>query len=101
MKLPLRVVPFAATIGLLSRSAQAGPPPADLVLKNGVVHTVAAKARAEAVAVRAGRIVAVGSTAEVEPLVGPKTRVIDLAGRAVVPGFRTATPTCSASASRG
>jgi hypothetical protein len=89
MKPLLHALPFAATIGLLSSGAQAGPPPADLVLKNGIVHTVAAKApRAEAIAVRAGRIVAVGATAEIDPLVGPKTRVIDLAGRAVVPGFQ-------------
>jgi predicted amidohydrolase YtcJ len=62
--------------------------PADLVLKNAVVHTVDAKRpRADAVAVRGNRIVAVGSTAEVQAFVGPKTRVLDLAGRTVVPGF--------------
>ena len=62
--------------------------PADLVLENAVVHTVDAKRpRAEAVAVRGNRIVAVGSTAEVRALVGPKTRVLDLRGRTVVPGF--------------
>ncbi len=61
---------------------------ADLVLKNAVVHTVNAKApRAEAVAVRGDRIVAVGSAASVQKLVGPGTRVLDLAGRTVVPGF--------------
>jgi predicted amidohydrolase YtcJ len=62
--------------------------PADLVLTNAVVHTVDAKRpRAEAVAVRGNRIVAVGSSAEVQALVGPRTRVLDLAGRTVVPGF--------------
>jgi predicted amidohydrolase YtcJ len=62
--------------------------PADLVLKNAVVHTVDAKRpRAEAVAVRGNRIVAVGSSAAVRALVGPKTRVLDLGGRTVVPGF--------------
>jgi len=61
---------------------------ADLVLKNAVVHTVDAKQpRAEAVAIRGNRIVAVGSTADVRVFVGPKTRVLDLAGRTVVPGF--------------
>jgi len=61
---------------------------ADLVLRNGVVHTVdARKPRADAVAVRGNRIVAVGSSAEVEALVGPATKVVDLAGRTVVPGF--------------
>jgi predicted amidohydrolase YtcJ len=62
--------------------------PADLVLRNAVVHTVDGKRpRAEAVAVRRNRIVAVGSTADVQALVGPRTRVLDLAGRTVVPGF--------------
>jgi hypothetical protein len=61
---------------------------ADLVLTNAVVHTVDAKQpRAEAVAVRGNRIVAVGSTAAVQALVGPRTRVLDLRGRTVVPGF--------------
>jgi predicted amidohydrolase YtcJ len=62
--------------------------PADLVLRNAVVHTVDAKRpRAEAVAVRGTRIVAVGSSADVQPFVGKRTRVLDLAGRTVVPGF--------------
>ncbi|HUS77390.1 MAG TPA: amidohydrolase family protein, partial [Patescibacteria group bacterium] len=41
----------------------------------------------EAVAVRNGWIVKVGSTGEVEALVGPDTDVVDLEGRAVLPGF--------------
>jgi predicted amidohydrolase YtcJ len=62
--------------------------PADLVLRNAVVHTLDAKRpRAEAVAVRGNRIVAVGSNADVQPLVGSRTRVLDLRGRTVVPGF--------------
>jgi predicted amidohydrolase YtcJ len=46
-----------------------------------------ARPRAEAVAVRAGRIAAVGSAAEVSALVGPGTRVIELGGRTVTPGL--------------
>jgi predicted amidohydrolase YtcJ len=62
--------------------------PADLVLRNALVHTLDARhPRAEAVAARGNLIVAVGSDAEVAPLVGPKTRVLDLAGRTVIPGF--------------
>jgi predicted amidohydrolase YtcJ len=60
----------------------------DLVLVNGQVLTVDAQFTvAEAVAVRDGRILAVGSTPEIRRLVGPQTRTIDLAGRSVVPGF--------------
>lgn len=61
---------------------------ADVVLVGGKVWTVdAAKPQAEAVAVWHGRILKVGTDAEVKALVGPKTTVIDLKGRRVVPGF--------------
>jgi predicted amidohydrolase YtcJ len=62
--------------------------PADLVLVNGTVYTMdPLKPRADAVAVRDGRIAAVGSRDDVMPLVGPATRVVDLAGRSVSPGL--------------
>jgi len=61
---------------------------ADLVLVNGAVVTVdASRPRAEAVAVRGDRIVAVGTNAEVRRLAGPTTRVVDLQGRLLIPGF--------------
>jgi predicted amidohydrolase YtcJ len=61
---------------------------ADLVLKNAVVHTLdVARPRAEAVAIRGSRILAVGSEEGLEPLIGSETRVRDLAGHTVVPGF--------------
>lgn len=58
----------------------------DLVLLGGRVHTVDAPA-AEAVAISGGRIAAVGSTADIAALAGPATRVIELAGRTVLPGL--------------
>jgi predicted amidohydrolase YtcJ len=59
-----------------------------LVLVNGKVLTVDANFTvAEGVAVRDGRIMAVGSTAEIKRLAGPPTTVVDLAGKSVVPGF--------------
>ena len=65
--------------------------PADLVLTGGHVHTVAVDdPRAEAVAVRGERIVAVGSAADVARLIGSGTRVIDLSGRMLLPGFQDA-----------
>jgi predicted amidohydrolase YtcJ len=65
--------------------------PADLVLTGGAVYTVdAARSWAQAVAVRGGRIVAVGSDAAMRPFVGPRTGVIDLRGRMVLPGFQDA-----------
>ncbi len=66
-------------------------PAADLVLRGGSIHTVDdAAPKAEAVAVRRGRIVAVGGDAEVGRHVGPATRVIELRGRTVLPGFQDA-----------
>jgi len=65
--------------------------PADFVLTGGHVHTVdPGRTRAEAVAVRGERIVAVGSTAEVARHVGPRTRVVDLTDRLLLPGFQDA-----------
>jgi predicted amidohydrolase YtcJ len=64
---------------------------AELAFVNGAVYTVdAARSWAEAVAVREGAIVAVGTDAEARELVGPRTEVIDLAGRMLVPGFQDA-----------
>ncbi len=78
---------LSASLLALPAAARAAEP-ADLVLRNAVVHTVDAKRpRAEAVAVRGNRIVAVGSNADVQPFVGNRTRVLDFAGRTVVPGF--------------
>jgi hypothetical protein len=45
---------------------------------------------AEAVAVRDGRIVAVGRSVDLRPLVGPRTRVVELGGRTLLPGFQDA-----------
>src|SRR5262245_278533 len=64
---------------------------ADLVLIGGHVHTVdPALPRAEAVAVVGERIAAVGSARDVADWIGPRTRVVDLDGRLLVPGFQDA-----------
>jgi len=66
-----------------------GHEPADLVFRNGAVFTVdAARSWASAVAVSGNRIVYVGTDAGVAPFVGAKTRVIDLDGRMLLPGFQ-------------
>lgn len=62
--------------------------PADLLVLNGKVYRGGGSTTfSEAVAVRGNRIAAVGSTADLSRLRGPKTTVVDAAGRAVVPGF--------------
>jgi len=67
----------------------AGPQPAaDLVLLGGNVVTMeSAQPTAAAVAIRADRIVAVGTDAEVQKWVGGSTQVIELQGKTVVPGM--------------
>jgi predicted amidohydrolase YtcJ len=66
---------------------------ADLILENGTVITLdRASTVAEALAVRNGRILAVGPRAVVGPHAGPVTHRIDLGGRTVVPGFFDAHP---------
>jgi predicted amidohydrolase YtcJ len=64
------------------------PPPADAIYRGGRIYTVdAARSWAEAVAISNGRFVAVGTAAEVAARVGPKTRVVELEGRMVLPGI--------------
>src|SRR5262245_53979423 len=64
------------------------PPAADRIFVNGIVYTVDAKrTRAEAVAVRAGRVVRVGSNDEIRTYAGDGTEVTDLAGAMLLPGF--------------
>jgi predicted amidohydrolase YtcJ len=62
--------------------------PADTVLINGAVLTVdRTDSVAQAVAIAGGQIAAVGTTARIKAMAGPKTEVIDLRGRAVTPGL--------------
>jgi len=61
---------------------------ADVVLRGGKVLTVDKDfSIAQAIAVQGEHILAVGSDSDVESLIGPKTRVIELRGRTVVPGL--------------
>jgi hypothetical protein len=64
------------------------PEVADLAFRNGAVYRVdAVRSWASAVAVEGDQIVYVGDDAGLEPFVGPGTRVIDLDGRMLLPGF--------------
>jgi len=81
-----RLAFLAAVLGLAA--ACAGDPPADRVFLNGAIYTVdTRRSRAVAVAVREGRIVQLGSNAEVRRLVGSGTEVTDLGGAMLLPGF--------------
>ena len=61
---------------------------ADIVLKNGNVYTANDRApKAQAIAVKADRIVYVGTNAGAQKFIGAQTRVVDLHGNTVLPGF--------------
>lgn len=64
---------------------------ADLVLTNGKVATVDEKfSFCEAVAVKGGWIIGLGSCGEMEPHIGPDTKVIDLGGKVLLPAANDA-----------
>jgi len=61
---------------------------ADIVILGGNVITIdLAKPRAQAIAVKFDRIIAVGQDDEVKSLIGMNTRVVDARGMTVIPGF--------------
>lgn len=67
--------------------AAAPPLSAEVILIDGKVWVGAGHKEVAALAIRDGRLVAVGATADIKALAGPKTRVIDLKGRRAVAGF--------------
>lgn len=70
------------------RQAPAPVRPADLVLRGGKIVTVdPAKPEAQALAVTGDSITAIGSAQDIQPYIGPNTRVIDLHGALATPGF--------------
>jgi predicted amidohydrolase YtcJ len=87
----MRLVLIVVSALLLSLIPIQQPTGADIVFKNGNVYTVDPKTpRAQAIAVTKDRIVFVGSNADAQKFVGPKTRVVDLHGNTVLPGFADA-----------
>ena len=85
--------PVAGMVGLLMLAAGCASPSADLALLGGRVWTGTSLTLPQpghettALAVRSGRVIAVGSDAEIVRLIGPQTTKLALNGRRVVPGF--------------
>jgi len=78
----------AAIAALSASTALAAGAPADLIIRDAHIVTVDPKfSIASAAAIQGGRFIAVGSDAEVLKAKGPNTRVIDLHGQTVLPGF--------------
>jgi len=73
---------------LIGAAFAAEPLDPDIVVHNAKVYTVDDRApRAEAFAIKGDRFVAVGSSADMKALAGPKTRIVDAQQATVVPGF--------------
>jgi predicted amidohydrolase YtcJ len=102
MMTPARIAALLLVLGACAPAGQ-GPAPAanarpatllqsaDLVLRGGKVFVAdSAGTIAQALAVRDGKVVAVGRDADVAELIGPRTEVVELEGRLVTPGFNDA-----------
>ncbi len=80
-------IALAVSVGL-AEAQLAQCQSADLVLRNGRVVTLEQTApKAQALAARGGKIVAIGTSEAMAKFIGPSTRVIDLNGRLAIPGF--------------
>ncbi len=87
MRFVPRVIPLAALV-VACTASRAADAPADRIIRGGPIVTVnAAQPAAEAVAIAGGRIVAVGTEADVMKHKGPATELTDLGGKTLVPGF--------------
>src|SRR4029077_7072317 len=86
------IAPLVVMIAVFLAASHAQfKPAADLIIQHAKIWTVdAANPKGQAVAVLRDRIVAVGTDADVEGWRGPQTRVIDAAGKLVLPGFNDA-----------
>ncbi len=78
---------FFAFAVMAVASSTAAP---DAIFLNGDIYTQATPARAQAMAVRDGRIVAIGTNDAIRKLKGSHTEVVDLGGQFVMPGFNDA-----------
>src|ERR671934_1807726 len=82
---------FCVLLTLLPLSAgsiNAKTPRADTIFLGGNIVTVnPAQPEAEALALRDGKILALGKVSELEKFKGPQTQIIDLKGKALLPGF--------------
>jgi len=71
-----------------TNAAAGATPPADLLIDGGKIYTVdRTRSMVEALAVRDGKIVFTGSSNDANPWIGPRTKVVHLGGRLVLPGL--------------
>ncbi len=83
----LLALPFSI-LWLHCSTNQGNHPPADWVLRNGAIYTMdATRSWAKAVAINQGRIVYVGAEEGLKRWLGERTKIVDLQGKMVLPGF--------------
>jgi predicted amidohydrolase YtcJ len=86
MRFPVAPALLLGVLPISALAAEEAPP--DVILRNAKVITLDARDRiARAVAIRGDRILAVGDDAAVTALAGPATKVLDVGGKAVLPGL--------------
>jgi len=87
-----RILQFVVLLSCIPWAfGQSSRPAADLIIRNAKIWTVDhSRPEAEAVAILGDRIVAVGSSTEIEAWRGPKTTVVNAEGKRLLPGFNDA-----------
>jgi len=84
----VRAIPVLSLLATACSGPDANPDAADLVLINAVVITMNTdRDLADSVAIRGDQIVAVGTRTDVEPWIGPATRLVALDGKTIIPGL--------------
>jgi predicted amidohydrolase YtcJ len=87
----MKIILLVTSLLLLSFVVSAPQSAADIVFKNGNVYTANDKsAKAQAIAVKGDKIVFVGTNEAAQKFIGTNTRVVDLKGNTVLPGFTDA-----------
>src|SRR5580765_7483511 len=82
----LIVLSFAIAVALVAAHSQTTAP--DLIIVNGNIYTVdPAFSTAQAVAIAAGQFIAVGRNEDIRRLATSSTKIVDVAGRTIVPGL--------------
>ncbi|MEO5580788.1 MAG: amidohydrolase [Gemmatimonadaceae bacterium] len=84
----LAAIVGGSVVGAQSPGARINAPQADLIVVNARIYTVDdTRPLVSAIAVRKGRVIFAGSDREARSLAGPRARILDAAGRTVVPGM--------------
>jgi predicted amidohydrolase YtcJ len=88
IKPPFLILLFLLIIAVIDSCTSTDSKSADLVFKNGYIFTVdSSNSKAEVLAIKDGKFIFVGDAKGVRYYIGDKTKIIDLKGRLILPGF--------------